>query len=397
VLDAVQIAAPAGLPGHSLRRRIDRAGGAERPSYFETMTPMLDFGWAPLTGVLAGREKYIDLPVPELYDLAQDPGERTNLVSRAPERQRALAARLGAFNAPLPGTPGAEDPEVARRLQALGYVAGRAAPKAHFTERDDPKSLIDIDRTMHDALTLEQDGRTREAIALYRDVLARRPDMVAAARHLAYHYWRTGDAASAVDTLRTALRSGPTSDVEVQLGTYLAETGHAREALAILEPAAAADPNLDALNALGIAYARSGRTADALATFARSLQIDPESPMTHENIGTIDLEAGRLAEARARFERALRANPASAQGHAGLAMVAIKSGDRPTAIASWKRAVALDPSNYDALYDLGTQLVQGGQAAEARPYLEQFVRTAPASLYAKDIKEILFLLNRQHR
>ncbi|PYR63710.1 MAG: hypothetical protein DMF91_02665 [Acidobacteria bacterium] len=397
VLDALQIAAPPDLPGHSLRRSVDRRGGAERPSYFEAMSPMLDYGWAPLTGVLAGREKYIDLPLTELYDLAADPGELRNVSAHAPERQRALSARLAAFNATLPTASASADPEVARRLQSLGYVSGGAAPKTHFTEADDPKRLVDVDQRMHDAVARDEEGRTRDAIDLYRQVLARRPDMMAASRHLAFDYWRTGDAASAIATLRAALRAGPTPGAQVQLGTYLVEMGQAGEALALLQQAAAADPNLDALNALGIAYARSGKSAEALATFARSLQIDPDNPMTHENIGAIDLDAGRLPEARAQFERALRANPMSAQGHAGMAMVAIRQGDRAAAIASWKRAVALDPTNYDALYDLGVQLARSGQIAEARPYLEQFVRTAPASLYAKDIKEILFFLNRQHR
>ena len=392
VLDALQITAPAGLPGHSLRRSVDRRGGAERPSYFEAMSPMLDYGWAPLTGVLAGREKYIDLPLTELYNLAADPAEQMNLSASAPERQRALAARLAAFNAVLPAASAAADPEVARRLQSLGYVSGGAAPKTHFTESDDPKRLVDVDQRMHDAVARDEDGRTREAIELYRQVLARRPDMMAASRHLAFDYWRSGDAAAAIATLRTALRVAPTPGAQVQLGTYLVDTGRAGEALALLQQAAAADPTLDALNALGIAYARSGKPADALATFTRSLQIDPESPMTRENIGAIHLDAGRLAEARAEFERALRANPASAQGHAGLAMVAMKTGDRAAAIASWKRAVALDPANYDALYDLGIQLVKAGQLADARPYLEQFVRTAPQSLYAKDIKDVGALL-----
>jgi tetratricopeptide (TPR) repeat protein len=78
-------------------------------------------------------------------------------------------------------------------------------------------------------------------------------------------------------------------------------------------------------------------------------------------------------------------------------VVAFRSGDRAGAIAQWKRAVALDPNNYDALYNFGVQLVESGQIAEARPYLEQFVRTAPASLYAKDIKELSLFLNRQRR
>jgi len=388
ILDAVQVAAPPDLPGHSLRRRADRDHAAGRASYFEAMSPMLDYGWAPLSGVLAGREKYIELPLPELYDLSADSGELNNLVPRAGERQRAMAARLGAFHAPLPRAPAAETADVARRLQALGYVSGGAAAKAHYTEADDPKHLVDIDQKMHDAVALDEDGRTQEAIALYREILSRRRDMMAAARHLAFDYWRVGSMADAIATLRIAMAAGSTAGAQIQLGTYLVEAGNASEALAMLEQAAKTEPTLDALNALGIAYARNGRAREALDVFARSLNIDPDNPMTHENIGAIHLIAGRLDAARAEFEHALRANPASAQGHAGLAMVAFKSGDRATAIDRWKRAVELDPTNWDALYDLGVQLARAGRAAEARPYLERFAASAPPAQYARDIQEI---------
>ena len=111
--------------------------------------------------------------------------------------------------------------------------------------------------------------------------------------------------------------------------------------------------------------------------------------MLHENIGAVHLDAGQLAAARDEFARAIRANPASAQGHAGLATVAFKSGDRDTAVGELEaRREYLDPTNWDALYNLGVQLMRVGRMTEARPYLERFVRTAPASQYAKDIKAI---------
>src|SRR5262249_23073041 len=94
VLDAIDVAAPVDLSGHSLRRDADRNSAVERTSYFEAMSSMLDFGWAPLAGVLAGHEKYVNLPLPELYDLGTDPHEAVNLIERAPDRQRVLAARL---------------------------------------------------------------------------------------------------------------------------------------------------------------------------------------------------------------------------------------------------------------------------------------------------------------
>ena len=82
---------------------------------------MLNHGWAPLAGVLVDRDKFIDLPLAERYDLATDPGEGTNLFGHSPERDRTLAAALGAFGPALPGERATEDPDTAARLRALGY------------------------------------------------------------------------------------------------------------------------------------------------------------------------------------------------------------------------------------------------------------------------------------
>ena len=60
--------------------------GADRPSYFEAMSAAVTRGWAPLRGVLVGREKYIELPIVELYDLARDPKEATNIVQARTDR-----------------------------------------------------------------------------------------------------------------------------------------------------------------------------------------------------------------------------------------------------------------------------------------------------------------------
>jgi arylsulfatase A-like enzyme/Tfp pilus assembly protein PilF len=395
ILDVLGLPVPQDLPGHSLRTTADRDGGAARASYFEAMESMLDFGFAPLDGVMVGREKYIRLPIPELYDLATDRGEAVNLVDRAAERTRTLTARLADFHATRPGVQQPESPEVAARLRALGYVSGSAAPKSQYTERDDPKRLVDVDRLMHEAVALDDERKLQDGIEKYRQILTQRPDMMAAARHLAFDYWRVGNVAAAIDTLRTAVRTAPPSvGAQIQLGTYLSEAGRLPEAIGLLQQAVAAEPTLDALNALGIAFARSGRPRDALATFARSLEIDPANAMTFENIGAVQLDAGQLADAKGAFEHAVASNPDSSQGHAGLAMVAIRQGDRKTAIERWERAVALQPENFDALYDLGIQLAQDGQLDAARRYLTQFVQTAPRGQYGKDIDKVSALLPR---
>ncbi len=255
----LQFEAPGGLPGASLLADSDDL----RSTYFEAMTPMLKRGWAPLSGVLTGREKYIDLPIEELYDLAGDRGEERNLVPKSPDRARSLSAELKRFSATLPGREQSESAEVRERLQALGYVSGSVARKAAYTEADDPKRLIDIDRLMMDGIDLYRRGRMPEAMDAYRQVIARRPDMGLAYRRLAFLQWHVGAAADAITTLRTGLqKTGPDIDIEIKLGTYLAEAGSAQQAIPILEKVTAADAkNSEALNALGIAYARAGRSS----------------------------------------------------------------------------------------------------------------------------------------
>lgn len=393
ISDLTGITFATALPGRTLLTAMD--GETEpRPMYFEAMTAMLKRGWAPLRGVVSGRDKYIDLPLEELYDLASDPKEATNAAPSSAERVRVLRAQLTAFGETMPGEQTAENAEVRAKLQALGYVSGSAPRKARYTEEDDPKRLIDVDRLMIEGIELHRLGRTAEAMDAYRRVIARRSDMNLAYRRLAYIQWEAGATRDAIATLREArAKNGPDIDVDVRLGTYLAETGVVAEAIPMLARAAKADDrNKEALNALGIAYARAGRHADALSTFDGILRIDPRDAFAMENAGTVHLQRGDMRAAADAFTRAVAQDPRSSRAHAGLGVVAIQAGRRDEAIEHWRTAVQFDPRNFDALFNLATELVNAGRLPEARPYLEQFVRTAPSAIYARDIERVRQML-----
>jgi Flp pilus assembly protein TadD len=105
------------------------------------------------------------------------------------------------------------------------------------------------------------------------------------------------------------------------------------------------------------------------------------------------LERGDLATARTRFEEAIAVDPRSSRAYAGVGLVALRRGSRAAAIEAWTRAVQLEPRNFDALYNLAVTLARDDRAA-ARPYLEQFLKTAPPARYAKDREEVGRLLNR---
>jgi arylsulfatase A-like enzyme/Flp pilus assembly protein TadD len=395
ILDAIGKPVPSDLRGRTLLPAAERApGAAPRASYFEAMSGMLNHGWAPLTGIIADRDKFIDLPIVERYDLAADARETTNVWGRVPDRDRTLAAALRALGPTMPGRRVSEEPEAAARLRALGYVSGNAAPKATYTDSDDPKRLVQIDSSIHQAVEAVTAGRAADAEQIYRRVIAERPNMAIAYRHLALIEWQRQNAAAAIGLLRQAVAQGVTDPQLLgQLGEYLGDTGRIPEAIRLLEPLAAdsaADP--DTLNTLGIAYAGAGRVADARRLFERLATLMPGSGAPLENLGVLALPAGAAAAARGSFERAAAAAPSSPRAHAGVAEAAFRSGDRATAYSEWRRAVEIDPSNLGALYNLGTNLAHDGRLDDARPFLLQFQQAAPPAQHVQALQEVARLL-----
>jgi len=398
VLDAIGVQGPNTLPGRSLIRALESADVAPSASYFESLSPFVNRGWAPLAGIIVGREKYIELPIPELYDLASDPGEEHNLLPARDDRRRVLEARLrdAGWTGSIPGTRVQENREARSRLQALGYVSGSALPKTYYTEDDDPKRLVDLDRQIQGGVSLFQRGQLREALGMYRELIRRRPTMSASYLHAAYIEWELGNPAGAIETLRAALRSGAdATDVRIQLGIYLGEAGSPEEAVRLLAPVQEeAGPDLDALNGLGIALDHLGRQREALAVFDRILRLDPGNADAHQNKGTVYLEQGHLAAAREALASALRYDPTLPKALNGMGVVELKSGNRHAAIDAWKRAVAIDPRQYDTLFNLGVTLLEMGDRASARQYFERFVQTAPPVFYKKDIERVNATLQR---
>ena len=125
VLDAIGADKDSVLQGASLLPVVNAGEHGDRPSYFEAMTYNLVRGWAPLRGVLQARNKYIDLPLPELsHDLAADPKEAGQPGRRASgERVQVLdepASRPTTRRRPEPSRPG-------RTLDATRQRCARSA------------------------------------------------------------------------------------------------------------------------------------------------------------------------------------------------------------------------------------------------------------------------------
>ena len=405
VLDLLNESKPAGLTGSPLRDVLAGAQTADRPTYFESMTYNLVRGWAPLRGMLADRQKYIDLPLPELYDLKTDAKETSNLVDGQRDRVRVLTSLLRTFNVAPPNRPGRETPEAAAALRSLGYVQGSAPARDVYTEADDPKRLVEIDNDLHKATELMQNGRRDDAIAMMRSVIARRPDTADAYITLAHALWEGGRPEEAIASLEHALKSGaPDRDVRIRLGIYLAESHtDANKAIALLK--GMSDEDVEALNGLGVAYGDAGRYADALESFRKILTLDPTNGLAYQNLSSIVLRlalasqnpaerAAKLQEAETHARKAIEVDPALADAFTTLGVIQSTTSRKGDAIASWKRAVELDPSQFNALYNLWYELAAAGRRDEATAYGGQFAATAPPAFFAPDIARVRQYLGR---
>jgi arylsulfatase A-like enzyme/Tfp pilus assembly protein PilF len=385
VADVAGAPRPPLWPGASLLAPPPRKPGDV--SYFEAFSAAYNYGWAPLRGVVAEGYKYIDLPVPELYDLKADPSERDNLAASRPEEVRRLRGRIppeSAIGAAARSTP---DSEAAGRLRSLGYLSGGAPVKSSYTVEDDPKRLVGVDREMHRYVELYQGGDLRGATALARKVVSERPSLFLAYVHLAFLLRKAGESAAALDVYKSAVARGITNEeLLTHYGLALCEAGRADEAIKLLRPFASS-PEPNTLNALGIAFADSGRTAEAEETFRKALAADPDDLEAHENMGIVRLRAEDLSGARDSFRRALAIDERSPRAWNGLGVSQARLGDERGAVDSWGRAVALDPKMYDALFNQGLMAAKLGLRQQAREALERFVSSAPRARYGADIEK----------
>ena len=118
---AAGVPAPAAVQGTSLRPALE-GERQELLAFAESWYPRYHYGWSELQAVRDGAFKFILAPTRELYDLAKDPGELTNLAGGRSGPRRSDGAGAA-------GAGGADHPR--RRGQgAAGRGPGRRAAAA---------------------------------------------------------------------------------------------------------------------------------------------------------------------------------------------------------------------------------------------------------------------------
>ena len=166
-------------------------------------------------------------------------------------------------------------------------------------------------------------GRSEQAEAVYRGLLARRPQ-----------------------------------DADVHIGLAIALEGQARREEAEREYAAAvtAEPGYSgAHKALGNFMFRSGRTEEAITAYRRNVELVPGSASAYSNLGAALMLANRFEEATPVFERSIALEPSRA-AHANLGTVYYYQGRYTDAAREYEKARVLAASDFALAGSMGDAL-----------------------------------------
>ncbi len=176
---------------------------------------------------------------------------------------------------------------------ASAAVAGPAGAEALAKEQERFK------QTFIQALEAAKAGKYDEAEALYKEVLAKAPNLGLAHYNLGYVYRQKQDWTAAEAEYRKLIELEPTStDGYVALAAVLQATNKTDEAAKILADAAPRfQQDAKFQYAVAVLHFDSGRRDEAIAAFTQVRTLDPSNPEPLYFLGVLAVQAGETQQA----------------------------------------------------------------------------------------------------
>ncbi len=352
LLELLRLEAPPGVQGESFAAALTATGATSpgRDVYFESMLGRDENGWAPLTGLIAGGDKYISLPERELYDLEQDPGETENLFAGGRGVVRDLDRALRELMLSSPEPAGDARREASRedlaQLEALGYVSSGARTEAVI----DPKRGIRLEREMQEVRELVAAGRVEEATAGLERLAAANEELGVGSFYFLRHQVAAAknDEQGAALALEAGMARFPESEqFPFLLAHYQLQLGRAAEAERLARAVVAKSPQFSqAIILHGRALEQLDRLPEAVARYRDAYAFEPRNT----ELGIRLAEAlARSGDAGAAFEVYDRLASEGALDDRGgelvkAAMVSSRFGSPERTEELFRRAIEVDPS-----------------------------------------------------
>lgn len=404
ILHFAGIPQPSEFQGQSLLGLLNQ----ESPStseevYSESLYARDHFGCSALRCLRLGRYKYIEAPQPELYDLAQDPGELHNLYSEqqamALDYRQRLSSLRSRFHSQQQARSKPPSPEVIARLRSLGYLAGSSPRPVTPEAGPDPKDRIVEYGNYRRAIGLALSGQLKQSNALLERVVAKDPDLLDVRNVLGSNQQKLGQHAEAVKTYRQVLEKDPLNVLaHFNLGVSYSKLNRLDDAIKELQAALAAASTsgraLEQVTApaeelLGTIWLQRKDYERARLHFEQLLKIAPSSFVAHYNLAWLATREERLDEGVRHLHAALQADPQNAAAHNALGGLYLRQGDLDEAKARFSEAIRLEPKLAWAHYNLGLVLSQKGSRDAAARQFRQALAVEPRFRPARDALKYL--------
>jgi arylsulfatase A-like enzyme/Flp pilus assembly protein TadD len=379
ICDVVGIKKPSFLQGSSLLPSMKGKRLAERRIFFESMYPYYSHGWAPIRGFIQRDEKFIDSPIPELYDLDKDFDEDVNLAlsKKISGYQKQLKEIISRQSSPESArSRGKLDRETLEKLGSLGYISrSTGATKESFGPEDDVKVLLPFHNRVFKAMTLYGEGRADDAVAMLKQVIKERRNIGIAYYRLGFIYMNQGKTNEALEILRQGLYQVP-YDYDLYLN-YVRILRRAKKFDEIIENfneksymEISSDPEI--WNSLGFAYAGRQEWNKAIQAYEKALSLDSRYAEAFFNLGDVYLtlanekrDVDLVKKSLENFSKATEADPEYPSPFFGVGRAYRIMRNSDDAIANLKKAIALRPDFDAAYFYLGLTYLEKGEKSEA--------------------------------
>jgi tetratricopeptide (TPR) repeat protein len=262
------------------------------------------------------------------------------------------------------------------------------------------------------AIALQQAGKLDEAIADYRLLLSKYPDVAPVRSNLGVALAAQGKYDEAIAEYKRVLAAHPDPQIELNLAlAYYKEGQYAPAAESLEKVHAAAPDNTQALLLLSDCHLRAGKNSqvielltplqdrdDAAISYllGTALVRDGQAARGQVIINRI-LKNGDSAEARlltgttklftndfvsavVDLQKAVELNPDLPDAYAYYGLALLSSGDEDGARQAFEKELARDPINFDANLRMGVVLRQDEEYAPALKYLERALQVRPGDL-----------------
>ncbi len=128
---------------------------------------------------------------------------------------------------------------------------------------------------------------------------------------------------------------------------------------------------------LGALFKQTGKLQESVIANQKVLEISPNDPEVHYNLGNTLKELGRLEDAETSYGKAIAIKPDLAEAHCNLGITLKELGRLEDAEASYQKAISIKPDSAEAHYNLGNTFKEFGRLEDAETSYQKAIAIKP--------------------